>query len=176
MTDVRVVHTADLDAAALEAAHNLLREVFSDLEDTDWEHSLGGLHALAYDGDTLVGHAAVVQRRLVHDSRILRAGYVEGVAVKESHRRQGLAGALMAEIERIIQRAYDIGALGSTDLAEPFYAGRGWQVWRGPLSAITPEGTRRTPDEDGSIYVFSGGQPMDVSGRLTCDWREGDVW
>jgi aminoglycoside 2'-N-acetyltransferase I len=176
MTAIRVVHTADLDLATLDAAHTLLREVFSDLEDTDWEHCLGGLHALAYEGPELVGHAAVVQRRLVHDSRILRAGYVEGVAVRESYRRRGVAGALMAEIERIIQRAYDIGALGSTDLAEPFYAGRGWQVWQGPLFALTPDGIRRTPDEDGAIFVYPSTSPLDLGGELTCDWREGDVW
>jgi aminoglycoside 2'-N-acetyltransferase I len=173
---VRVIHTADLDPATLGAAHGLLREVFSDLEDTDWQHCLGGWHALAYEGSELVGHAAVVQRRLVHDGRILRAGYVEGVAVREANRRQGHAGALMAELERIIERAYDIGALGSTDMAEPFYASRGWQVWQGPLFALTPDGIRRTPDEDGAIFVFPSTAPLDLAGELTCDWREGDVW
>ena len=33
--------------------------------DDDWEHGLGGIHALAYEDDELVGHASVVQRRLL---------------------------------------------------------------------------------------------------------------
>ena len=57
----------------------------------DWEHALGGIHALVWDGDALVGHAAVVQRRLLHGGRALRAGYVEGVGV-----RAGGAGAATA--------------------------------------------------------------------------------
>ena len=50
--------------------------------DDDWDHARGGLHAVAFDGSELVGHASVVQRRLLHDGKALRAGYVEGVAVR----------------------------------------------------------------------------------------------
>jgi aminoglycoside 2'-N-acetyltransferase I len=28
------------------------------------------------------------------------------------------------------------------------YAGRGWQLWRGPTFALTPAGIRRTEDDD----------------------------
>ena len=83
----------------------------------DWEHSLGGVHALAFDGDTLVGHAAVVQRRLLHGGRALRTGYVEGVAVRADQRRRGHGAAMMDALERVIRGAYDLGALGATDEA-----------------------------------------------------------
>ena len=83
----------------------------------DWEHSLGGVHAIAWDGDELVGHAAVVQRRLLHGGRALRAGYVEGVGVRADHRRQGHAAAMMDALERVVRGAYDLGALGATDEA-----------------------------------------------------------
>jgi aminoglycoside 2'-N-acetyltransferase I len=173
---VVVLHTADVDAATLEAAHSLLAEVFSDLAPEDWEHCLGGMHALAYEDAELVGHAAVVQRRLIHDGRILRTGYVEGVAVREGFRHRGHAAAMMAEVERIIRAAYELGALGSTDMAQPFYAGRGWQIWRGQTFALTPAGIVRTPDEDDGIFVFPGAVPLELTGELTCDWREGEVW
>ena len=35
------------------------------------------MHALASEGDRLVGHGSVVQRRLLHGGRALRTGYVE---------------------------------------------------------------------------------------------------
>jgi aminoglycoside 2'-N-acetyltransferase I len=38
------------------------------------------------DGDELVGHGAVVMRRLLHDAQALRTGYVEGVAVRADRR------------------------------------------------------------------------------------------
>ena len=142
----------------------------------DWEHSLGGVHAIAWDGDVLVGHAAVVQRRLLHGGRALRAGYVEGVGVRAGHRRQGHAAAMMDALERVVRNAYDLGALGATDEAVPLYTGRGWKLWEGPASALTPDGIRRTPDEDGAIYVLPGAVPLDLAGELTCDWRGGDVW
>ena len=70
----------------------------------------------------------------------------------------------------------DLGALGASDEAAAFYAARGWQLWRGRSCAFTPDGVRRTPDEDGCIYVFPGSARLDLDADLTCDWREGDVW
>ena len=43
MTELQVVHTADLDPAALDAGRSLLYEVFDDMADSDWEHALGGM-------------------------------------------------------------------------------------------------------------------------------------
>ena len=116
MSSVRTAHTADLDAATLTAARALLYEVFQDdMTEHDWEHSLGGVHALAWDGDELVGHAAVVQRRLLHGGRALRTGYIEGVVVRADRRRRGHAAAMMDALERVVRGAYDLGALGATD-------------------------------------------------------------
>jgi aminoglycoside 2'-N-acetyltransferase I len=155
----------------------LLESVFEgDWSDHDWEHALGGVHALVWEDDELIGHASVVQRRLLHAGRALRAGYVEGVAVRADRRGRGHAGAMMDALERVVRGAYDLGALGATDAAVPLYAGRGWQLWRGPLSALTPDGVVPTPDEDGSVYVLPGEAPLDLDGELTCDWRDGDVW
>ncbi|MBB5869213.1 aminoglycoside 2'-N-acetyltransferase I [Allocatelliglobosispora scoriae] len=182
MTVVHAAHTADLDAASLKAARDLLYDVFDDMTDADWEHSLGGMHALAWDGAELIGHAAVIQRRLLHGGRALRTGYVEGVAVRADRRRQGVASALMAELERIIRGAYDLGALGATDEGAAFYVSRGWTCWTGPTAAMTPNGIERTPDEDGAIYVLTvssaltGQHAADPAGELACDWRDGDAW
>jgi aminoglycoside 2'-N-acetyltransferase I len=58
----------------------------------------------------------------------------------------------------------------------PFYAARGWRPWRGPTSALTPDGVRRTRDEDGWVYVLEAGAVLDLDGELMCDWRDGSVW
>lgn len=173
---IAIAHTADLSDATLAASRALMYEVFDDMTEPDWEHALGGMHAVAMLGDEVIGHAAVVQRRFVHDGRTLRAGYVEAVGVRCAHRRAGVGVALMRPLERIIRSAYDLGALGATDEAVPFYLARGWQVWRGPASALTPAGVVATPDEEGAIYVLSAGAALDLDAELTCDWRDGDVW
>jgi aminoglycoside 2'-N-acetyltransferase I len=174
--ELRIAHTADLDAGTRHAARALLDDVFDDMTDADWHHALGGMHATVWEGPELIGHASVIQRQLLYGGRARRTGYVEAVAVREDRRRGGHGGTLMDAVERIIRGAYEVGALGSTDAGAAFYAARGWLRWLGPCSALTPEGIIRTPDEEGSIYVLPVSLRLDVSSELTCDWREGDAW
>ncbi|MFI6324502.1 GNAT family N-acetyltransferase [Nonomuraea sp. NPDC050556] len=177
MTAVRTCHTADLDARTLKAARALLDDVFDgDLSDHDWDHSLGGIHALAWDGAELIGHGSVVQRSLLHGGRALRAGYVEGVGVRADRQGEGHGATIMTALERVIRAAYDLGALSSSEEALTFYATRGWQRWQGASSAFTPAGIVRTEEEDDAIFVLPVTTPLDLTGTLVCDWREGDVW
>jgi aminoglycoside 2'-N-acetyltransferase I len=174
---VKVAHTSDLDSATLRAARALLYDVFGDeLEESDWEHALGGMHALAFEGDALVGHASVIQRRMLYRGQALRCGYVEGVAVRADARRHGHATAMMDALERVIRGGYDLGALGATDDGVALYEARGWKQWHGRLCALTPYGHTRTDDVDGAVYVLPVGVALDLSEELTCDWRDGDVW
>lgn len=176
MTALQIAHTADLSDAARTQARALLYDVFDDMTEHDWEHALGGMHALAWEEGDLIGHASVIMRRLLHGSRALRAGYVEGVAVRADRRGRGHGAAMMAALERIIKDGYDLGALGTAEGASGFYLTRGWQLWRGRCSALTPAGIRHTPDEEGLVYVLPAAVPLDLAGELTCDWRNGDVW
>jgi aminoglycoside 2'-N-acetyltransferase I len=177
MSNVLIAHTADLDQAVLKAARALLDDAFDgEFDDHDWDHALGGMHALAWDGDELVGHASVVQRRLLHGGRALRAGYVEGVGVRADRRRDGHGAALMEAIGRVVRRAYEIGALAATDGALDFYAACGWQAWQGPTSALGPDGIVRTEDDDGSVHVLPVTAELDLGGEITCYWRGGAVW
>ena len=169
----RVVPTAALPAVAVRS---LLDAAFGGFDDGDWEHALGGVHVLRYAGGELVGHAAVVPRRLRHGGRALRAGYVEAVAVRADRRRQGHAGALMEEVERVVRDEYELGALSATDDGAALYGARGWSRRRGPTSALTTAGVIRTPDDDGSVHVLPVTAPLDLDGELTCDWRPGDLW
>jgi aminoglycoside 2'-N-acetyltransferase I len=177
MTEVVTAHTADLDPATLAAARALLDAVFADdITDDDWEHALGGIHALVFEGDQPVAHGSVVQRRLLHGGRALRAGYVEGVAVRADRRRRGHGAAVMDALGRVVRGAYDLGALGASEEGEELYRSRGWMQWQGPLFALTPDGVIRTEEEDGGVYVLPVNVPLDLAGELTCDWRDGDVW
>jgi aminoglycoside 2'-N-acetyltransferase I len=149
---------------------------FDRVSDDTFENVLGGVHALVVEEGELVGHGSVVQRRLLHAGRALRTGYVEGVAVRQDRRRQGHGAAMMSALERVVRTAYQLGALGASIEGSRLYAARGWQLWRGPSSALTPDGIRRTADKDGFIYVLPVSVPVDVSGELICDWRQGDLW
>jgi aminoglycoside 2'-N-acetyltransferase I len=177
VTDIRIAHTADLDGPTLEASRALLDQAFrGDFSDQDWEHALGGVHALVWEDTKLVGHASLIQRRLLHRGQALRAGYVEGVGVHTERRRRGYGAALMDAIERVVRGAYELGALSATEEAVDFYTARGWKRWRGRTSALTPAGIARTGDDDGSVHVLPLTAPLDLAGELTCDWRDGDVW
>jgi aminoglycoside 2'-N-acetyltransferase I len=173
---MQVGHTSEFDPSVLVEARELLYAVFDDMTDHDWDHALGGMHAIAWNDGSIIGHASVVQRRLVHDGVALRAGYVEGVGVVPAWQRRGVGGQMMAALEQIIERAYDIGALSASDAAVVFYEHRGWLKWTGRTSALTPTGVVRTPDEDDGVFVLPVGRAIDRHGELTCDWRDGDVW
>ncbi|MGB2920875.1 MAG: GNAT family N-acetyltransferase [Mycobacterium sp.] len=181
----RLVHTSDLDDETREHARLMVTDAFrgspdGEFTDDDWEHALGGMHAVICQRGALIGHASVVQRRLLHGGTALRCGYVEGVAVREDHRGQGLGTALMDAVEQVVRGGYHLGALGATDLGRPVYEARGWLPWRGPTSVLSPEGLVRTPEDDGSVFVLPAQLPaavdLDVDAAITCDWRDGDVW
>lgn len=177
----RLVHTSDLDHETREGARRMVIEAFEgDFSDADWEHSLGGMHALICHHGALIAHAAVVQRRLIYRDTALRCGYVEAVAVREAWRGQGLATAVMDAIEQVLRGAYQLGALSSADTATDMYLSRGWLPWQGPTSVLQPTGVTRTPDDDGSVFVLPvdlpAGIDFDTSAEITCDWRDGDVW
>ncbi|MFF5315376.1 GNAT family N-acetyltransferase [Streptomyces massasporeus] len=175
---VRTAHTADLSPAELDAVRGLLDAAFEgDFGDEDWDHGLGGMHALVHDDSGLAAHGAVVMRRVRHGGRWLRAGYVENVAVRADARRGGLGGRVMAELERVVDRAYDLGALSASDDGARLYTSRGWEPWTGRVHALSPrEGIVRLPDEEGGTYVRTAlAGFLDPAHELVFDWRDGDV-
>lgn len=181
----RLVHTSDLDDEMREHARLMVMEAFraapgSEFTDADWEHALGGMHAVICQRGALIGHAAVVQRRLLCGDTALRCGYVEGLAVREDHRGQGLGNALMDAVEQVVRGGYHLGALDSSELGRPLYTARGWLPWTGPTSVLAPDGPTRTPEDDGSLFVLPGQLPpglmLDTTAPIACDWRNGDVW
>jgi aminoglycoside 2'-N-acetyltransferase I len=177
MSAIELRHTAQIPSGELETVRRLLDEAFEGrFTAQDWDHALGGLHALVRAGGEVVGHGSLIQRRLLHRGRALRAGYVEGVAVRADRRRGGVASAIMTELERVARGAYEVAALSAADAGARLYLARGWRRWAGPTSALTPSGIVATPDEDGSVFVLPITTELDLDAELTCDWRDGDVW
>jgi aminoglycoside 2'-N-acetyltransferase I len=173
----RLVHTADLESEARQRAYEMVNDAFAgEFTDTDWDHALGGMHALIWHHGAIIAHGAVVQRRLLYRGAALRCGYVEAVAVREDWRGQGLAIAILDACEQVIRGGYQLGALSSSDRGRRLYTLRGWLPWRGPTSVLAPAGTTRTPDDDGSVFVLPVGVSLDATAALACDWRDGDVW
>ncbi len=177
LEQIDVRHTASLTDAERRAIRVLLDDAFADgVTDDDFEHALGGMHALLWEGSKPIAHGSVIMRRLVHNGKAIRTGYVEAVAVRPDRRRRGHAHQVMAVLEEIIRAAYQLGALGSSQMALGFYASRGWQPWRGTISIVTPTGIVRIPEGEDAIYVFPVTAALNWTGDLACDWRNGDAW
>jgi aminoglycoside 2'-N-acetyltransferase I len=179
MARLRRATTAELTGEELAALRRLLFGAFGGrFDEHDWEHTLGGTHVLALEGDEVVAHGAVVPRWLVAGERGLRSGYVEGVATREDRRGSGLATLVMREVGRVVAEEYELGALADGSRIPGFYQRLGWETWRGPTFVAAPEGQVRTAEEDGSVLVLRtpASPELDLGDPLVCDWRAGDVW
>jgi aminoglycoside 2'-N-acetyltransferase I len=142
----------------------------------DWAHALGGVHVWVAGLDGIASHASVVPRTLVCSGAALRVGYVEAVATAAARRGHGYATKVMRRIGDLIHERYALGALSTG--VHGFYARLGWERWRGATFVATPSGPLRTPDEDEGIMILRTPRtpPLDLSGDIVADWREGDVW
>lgn len=121
-----------------------------DFTETDWEHTLGGMHALIWHHGAIIAHAAVIQRRLIYRGNALRCGYVEGVAVRADWRGQRLVSALLDAVEQVMRGAYQLGALSSSARAAdctPHAAGcpgtARHRYWHQPVQSVHPMTTER---------------------------------
>ena len=63
---------------------------------------------------------------------------------------------MMSVLERIVRSGYHLGAPGASADGSRLYTARGWRLWRGPTSALTPDGIRRTAEADGGGGVAGG--------------------
>jgi aminoglycoside 2'-N-acetyltransferase I len=175
----RTVSSTDLSQAGLTALRRLLDQAFGgSFSDDDWHHTLGGLHVLALEDGEVVAHAAVVGRTLLAGDRPLRTGYVEGVATRPDRRRQGHATLVMRAVGQLVDERHELGALSDGSAVPGFYERLGWERWRGPTFAASPDGPVRTADDDGGVMVrrTAGAAALDLTAALTCDRRPGDAW
>jgi aminoglycoside 2'-N-acetyltransferase I len=179
VTSLRVVRSAELSAGEWSTLTDLCIAAFNEPWDSYWEDIGPGVHVLAEDPERgIEAHAAIVDRLLYPGDSVLRAGYVEAVAVWPDLQRSGLGTEVMEAINRMVDEGYELGALGTG--SQPFYARLGWLVWQGPTWIRNRDGTlERSPDEDGGIMVrITPHTPtgLDLALPIAVDWRPGEVW
>lgn len=177
MADLQLAHTGFIEPEKLTRIRTFLAEQFAgEFTNYDWENALGGIHALLWEEGELIGHGSVIQRRLLHRQRALRAGFYECVVIHSERRGIGHGATLMTALAAKLDDAYEISALCSGVVAKPFYTKLGWLPWRGPLATLTPEGVCEDPRFRGRVFVREHSFPLDLDGSLACDWRDGDPW
>jgi aminoglycoside 2'-N-acetyltransferase I len=179
VTTIRVVPSAALGASEWSNLTDLCVAAFDEPWDGYWASIGPGVHVLAeHPGTGIVAHAAIVDRLLYPGEVVLRAGYVEAVAVLPDRQRQRLGTMVMEVIDRMIDEQYELGALGTG--SQPFYARLGWVSWQGTAWIRQPDGRLdRAPDEEGSIMVRrtpATPADLDLSAPIAVDWRPGEVW
>jgi aminoglycoside 2'-N-acetyltransferase I len=178
-TSIRVLPSSALSSAEWSALTDLCVAAFKEPWDGYWESIGPGVHVLAEHPERgVVAHAAIVDRLLYPGDSVLRAGYVEAVAVQPDRQRRGLGTMVMEVIDEMIDERYELGGLGTG--SQPFYARLGWVIWQGPALVRQPDGRLdRAPDEDGYIMVRpTPATPagLDLTLPIAVDWRPGEVW
>jgi aminoglycoside 2'-N-acetyltransferase I len=174
---IHVLATAEASKELLARLRRLLGDAFEgEFTEHDWNHTLGGWHALIMADGVPLSHAAVVPRHLEIADRPFRCGYVEGVATAPHRQGRGLASLVMDRLGRLIRSRFEIGAL-STSRPE-FYERLGWERWRGPTFVRDAQRLVRTPDEDEGVMVlrFGPSRRCDLTASIACEQREGDDW
>ena len=178
---IRLVPSDELRTEEEAALRELFDEAWSDaaeggFTEQDWGHAVGGVHVIAEADGLIVAHASVVERELHTAGHRLQTGYVEAVATRPSHQRQGLGSLTIGAAGALIDRTYRLGALATGVVG--FYEKLGWLAWQGPTSVRTDARMVRTAEEDGNVFVrLTPTSPeLDLSAPISCEWRPGDVW
>jgi aminoglycoside 2'-N-acetyltransferase I len=173
---VRCVRSDELGDAEIDALRQLMDIAFDgDFDDHDWDHALGGLHAVLTVDGLVAAHAAVVPRVLYIGDAAVPTGYVEAVATHPSMQGRGFGTQVMRAIVPEIERI-GFGALATG--SSSFYERLGWRRWRGPTYVIGRRGWHRSPDEDDAIMVLTvpGGPSPAGTEPIACENRPGDAW
>jgi aminoglycoside 2'-N-acetyltransferase I len=163
--------------AVLSDARRVCDEAFAgQFSEADWQHTHGGWRVVVLRGSTVLAHAAVVPRRIEFGGRALRAGYLEGVAVRPPLQASGFGTRVVRAATDHARQAYDIGVLST---GEPgFYERLGWERWQGPSWVRHGASLRRTPDEDDGLLVlrFGPSAGLRLEASIVCEARAGDDW
>jgi aminoglycoside 2'-N-acetyltransferase I len=134
-----------------------------------------GRHFLGYVGDELVTHAVVQIRRAQPEGLPeLHTAYVDAVSTAPEHQDRGYGTATMRVLGASIDD-FDIGCL-QTDRTS-FYAGCGWEEWRGPLAGRGEDGLIPTPDQRGVMVLrVPRTPPLDLDRMLTIEQQPERIW
>ncbi|WP_159081383.1 GNAT family N-acetyltransferase [Nocardioides sediminis] len=176
--DVLVLGSDQLDGVTRAELRTLWGRAFGDrFSDLDAEHAFGGVHVVVRAGDTIVGHASAVPRRIRFGDRQWRiVGYVEAVATDPERQGEGLGRRTMEALHREIAARWPVAML-STGRATGFYESLGWERWFGDSYTRTSSGVVRDGEHGGLMVLrLDPAVVPDLSVDVTCEDRPGDAW
>ena len=93
----------------------------------------------------------------------LRTAYVDAVATDSAFQGRGIGSAVMRRLADEAERECELNALSSTQAAG-FYERLGWERWRGPTAARTPQGWAFTPEDTVLILQTASTRPSKPPG------------
>ncbi len=159
MAKVELLTTGDVPAVLLREIRALLLHAFDGgFSEDDWEHALGGWHAIVTEGGQPIAHAAVTPRMMQIGGRTFRCGYVEAVGTDPLARRSGNGSRAVKAVMEVIRQEFEVGVLSTSRRA--FYERLSWERWQGPTFVI----------RDGEKVTVSLTDP------IACRSRTGDDW
>lgn len=177
MTEIRLVASREVSNGDLVRLRALLDEAFDqEFTDDDWDHALGGWHAIITIDRVPISHAAVVAREIEIGGQLLQGGYFEAVATAPAVQGKGYGSRALRAAMEVVRRKLDIGVLSTS--RHRFYERLGWERWKGPSFVLRDGGRVRTADEDDGIMVLRFGVSLEValSAAIACHARRGDDW
>lgn len=177
MTEVHVLASDEASTTDLVRIRKLLDDAFDhEFSGEDWDHALGGWHAIMTVDRLPVSHASVVPRAIEVGAGVLNCGYVEAVATAPEEQGRGYGSRVMTAAMEMIRQEFDMGVLSTG--RHQFYERLGWERWEGPAYVIQNGRRVRTADEDDGIMVLRFGSSRDASlgAAIACFSRQGDDW
>ncbi len=150
MAKVQLLTTGDVPAVLLRKVRTLLLDAFDGgFSEDDWEHALGGWHAIVTEAGQPIAHAAVTPRIMQIGGRTFRCGYVEAVGTDPLARRSRHGSRAVKAVMDVIRQEFEVGVLSTSRQA--FYERLGWERWQGPSFVIRDGEKVRTEQEDDGI-------------------------
>ena len=132
---VEIVDESEVDAELDERIRTLLRICFPDWLEifTDrrvWHQTLPVCTVIVRDGDTIIGHAAIVVRTITTTWNFrYNVASLQGVCVLPAYRRSGLGQQLVqAALEEARLRGFPFAILFCKELLVPYYTVQGWTL------------------------------------------------
>ncbi|MFD2111951.1 GNAT family N-acetyltransferase [Thiorhodococcus fuscus] len=171
---IEIKPSSNLSAALKSEVVHLCTEAYEEQYEAILDELGPATHLLGFMEDRLVAHALYINRNLQANDRSFRTAFVEAVAVLPVLQGQGLGSKIMRAIPELVS-SFELAALSPSE--ESFYSRLGWELWRGPLFYRDLDGEQiETPDEQVMIYRLPQTGALDLSCRLSCEWRKGDIW
>lgn len=175
---IKIIAEASVGRAADAAIRKLLAACFPKdaaifSKSRNW-HSAPEYILVARQGQAVIGHVAIVRRKIACGRTKIAIAGIQSLAVHPRARGAGLAQALMTEsMAEAWRRKIEFGLLFCVPELERFYAALGWRRIDGPFSMRDEAGARaEIPRKNIGMILLLSNRPfpsgaVDLQGR---DW------